>query len=140
MLFGWLVASAQGPGEATSFEPYTPEPDATDLKATLFNWMWHMSMLKGHDERDMVASLEYQGSGTIQVEGQACALTRYRVSTNYQTYSQRTDYACTLPDGQPYSNIEVVSGLYAWDEDIRGAEIGPAQGNATRWRGPCRSG
>ena len=135
MLFGWLVASAQGPGGATSFEPYTPAPDATDLKATIFNWMWHMSMLKGHDERDMVASLEYQGSGTIQIEGQACALTRYRVSTNYQTFSQRTDYACTLPDGQPYSNIEVVSGLYAWDEDIRGAQIGPTQGNATSMAG-----
>ena len=40
--------------------------------------MWHQGMLKGHDERDMVATLEYQGKGgTIQVDGQPCTLTKY---------------------------------------------------------------
>ena len=39
-------------------EPYTPAADAKDLKAVVFRWMWGMGMLKGHDERDMVASLE----------------------------------------------------------------------------------
>jgi hypothetical protein len=67
-----------------------------------------MGMLKGHDERDMVATLEYQGKGTIQVDGQPCTLTRYRASTNYQSFSQRIQYACTR---QAYSNIEVVSGV-----------------------------
>jgi len=128
---GPLTAGAQSAAEATSYEPYTPAPDAKDLKAVLFNWMWHMGMLKGHDERDVVASLEYLGNGTIQVDGEPCTLTTYRVSTNYQTFSQRIQYACTRPNGQPYSNIEVVSGLYAWDEDIAGAEIGPMQGTAT---------
>src|SRR5579864_8161930 len=104
-------------------EPYTPAADAKDLKAVLFRWMWGMGMLKGHDERDMVASLEYQGKGTIQVDGQPCTLTRYRASTNYQTFSQRIQYACTRPNGQTYSNIEVVSGLYAWNEDTPGAQI-----------------
>ena len=33
-------------------------------------------MLKGHDERDMVAMLEYNGKGTIQVDGQPCTLTK----------------------------------------------------------------
>ncbi len=60
-------ASAQGRREGIA-EPYTPAADAKDLKAVLFKWMWGMGMLKGHDERDMVASLEYQGKGTIQVE------------------------------------------------------------------------
>jgi len=109
-------------------EPYTPAPDAKDLKAVLFNWMWSMGMLKGHDERDMVASLEYQGKGTIQVDGQPCTLTKYRASTNYQTFSQRIQYACTRPNGETFSNIEVVSGLYAWNEDTPGAEIGPTKG------------
>ena len=90
-----------------------------------------MGMLKGHDERDMVASLEYQGKGTIQVDGQPCTLTKYRASTNYQTFSQRIQYTCTRPNGQTYSNIEVVSGLYAWNEDTPGAEIGPTKGKAT---------
>jgi hypothetical protein len=122
------TVSAQGPRVP---EPYTPAKDARDLKAVLFNWMWGTGMLKGHDERDMVASLEYQGSGTIQVDGQPCTLTKYRASTNYQTFSQRIQYACRRANGQTYSDVEVVSGLYAWNEDTPGAEIGPTKGKAT---------
>jgi hypothetical protein len=125
------TARAQNPNPGASFvEPYTPAKDAKDLKAVLFNWMWGTGMLKGHDERDMVASLEYQGKGTIQVDGQPCALTKFRASTNYQTFSQRIQYTCTRANG-PTSNIEVVSGLYAWNEDTVGAEIGPTKGKAT---------
>src|SRR2546423_13553681 len=79
-----LTAAAQG-GQRVA-EPYTPAKDAKDLKAVLFNWMWHTGMLKGHDERDMVATLEYQGKGTMQVDGQPCTLTKYRASTKYQTF------------------------------------------------------
>jgi hypothetical protein len=128
---GSLVArtvSAQGPRVP---EPYTPAKDAKDLKAVLFNWMWGTGILKGHDERDMVASLEYQGNGTMQVDGQPCTLTKYRASTNYQTFSQRIQYACRRANGQTYSNVEVVSGPYAWNEDTPGAEIGPTKGKAT---------
>lgn len=128
-VMGPWTAGAQGPRRVP--EPYTPAAGATDLKAVLFNWMRNMGMLKGHDERDMVAMLEYTGMGTIQENGQPCTLTKYRASTNYQTFSQRIQYTCTLPKGQPYSNIEVVSGLYAWDEDTPGAEIGPTKGKVT---------
>jgi len=121
-----LTAGAQGPQEVP--EPYTPAPDARDLKSVLFNWTRNMGMLKGHDERDMVATLEYQGTGTIQVNGQPCALTKYRASTNYQSFSQRIQYACTRANGQAYSNVEVVSGFYAWDEDAPGAEIAETKG------------
>jgi len=125
-----VTAAAQGgPGRVP--EPYTPAADAKDLKSVLFNWMRNEGMLKGHDERDMVASLEYQGKGTIQMNGQPCTLTKYRASTNYQSFSQRIQYTCTRQNGQTYSNIEVVSGLYAWDEDTPGAEIGPTKGKAT---------
>src|SRR5947208_1638231 len=121
------TAGAQGQRGGVA-EPYTPAANAKDRKAVLFHRMWSMGMLKGHDERDMVASLEYQGKGTIQVDGQPCPLTRYRTSTNYQSFSQRIQYACTRPNGQTYSNIEVVSGLYAWNEDTPGAEIGTTAG------------
>lgn len=124
-----LTAGAQFDREVP--EPYTPAPDAKDLKSVLFNWTRNMGMLKGHDERDMVATLEYQGTGTIEVDGQPCALTKLRESTNFQTYSQRIQYTCTRPNGQAYSNVEVVSGLYAWDEDRPGAQIGPTEGNVT---------
>jgi hypothetical protein len=109
--------------------PYTPAPGARDLRSVIFNWMWHQGMLKGTDERDMVATLEYQAKGgTIQVDGQPCTLSRYRASTNYQTFSQRINYTCTRPNKQTYSNIEVVSWHYAWNEDTPGAEIGGTKG------------
>jgi hypothetical protein len=121
------TASAQPPRGPVK-EPYTPAADAKDLKSVLFKWMWSMGMLKGHDERDMVATLEYQGKGTLQVDGQPCTLTRYRASTDYQTFSQRINYACTPANGKTYSNIEVVSGLYAWNEDVPGAGIDGRKG------------
>ena len=95
----------------------------------LFNWMWHQGMLKGTDERDMVATLEYHAKGgTIQVDGQPCTLSKLRASTNYQTLSQRVNYTCTRPNKQTVSNIEVVSWQYAWNEDTPGAEIGGTPG------------
>ena len=130
LALGAAPAGAQTPPGAAAGEPYTPAPNAKDLKAVIFNWMWGMGMLKGTDERDMVATLEYQGRGTIQVDGQPCALTRFRASTNYQRFVQRIQYSCTRANGQPYSNIEVVSGLYAWNEDVAGAEIGGMKGKA----------
>src|SRR5262245_11825538 len=111
--------------------PYTPAAGAKDLRAVLFNWMWGQGMLKGTDERDMVATLEYQAKGgTIQVDGQPCSLSKYRASTNYQTLSQRVQYTCTRANKQTYSNVEVVSWQYAWNEDTPGAEIGGTKGKA----------
>lgn len=132
----WLGVMGAGAARAQrarggATEPYTPKADAKDLRAVLFNWERNMGMLKGHDERDMVAMLEYTGTGRIEVDGQPCTLTKYRASTNYQSFSQRIQYACTRPNGQTYSNIEVVSGFYAWNEDTPGAEIGPTTGKAT---------
>ncbi|WP_428100162.1 hypothetical protein [Candidatus Rariloculus sp.] len=110
---------------------YTPEPGARDLKAVLFNWTWHMGMLRGQAEPELVATLDYQADGTIQVDGQPCSLTRYRISANYRIPGYRTQIECTLPDGQSYSNVETISGEYVWDEDIPGAEIIPGEGTAT---------
>lgn len=124
---------------------YTPEPDARDLKSVLFNWTWYMGMLRGIEEHELIISLEYRGEGTIQVDGQACAIapyedaarrgelgtSGYRISASYQTPGYRTHIDCTLPNGQTYANIEVVSGEYAWDEDIPGAGLVPGEGTAT---------
>ncbi len=90
-----------------------------------------MGLLRGVDEHELIASLEYQGKGAVQVDGQPCTLTKYRVSTSYQTPGQRVQYTCTRANGQSYSAIEVVSGQYAWNEDIAGAEIVAGKGKAT---------
>jgi hypothetical protein len=125
-----LTASAQ-PGGRGGPPLYTPEADARDLKSVLFNWTWHMGMLRGIEEHELIVSLEYQGSGTIDIDGEPCTLTRYRASTSYQTPGQRIQYECVLENGETVSDIEVVSGEYAWDEDIPGGGLIPGEGTAT---------
>ena len=127
-LVGALPAAAQFGGGPPA---YTPEPGATDLKAVLFNWAWHMGMLRGQAEPELVATLEYRAEGTVQVDGQVCSLSGYRISANYRIPGYRTQIECTLPDGQSYSNIETISGDFSWDEDIPGAELVPGEGTAT---------
>jgi hypothetical protein len=141
---GVLPAGAQGggggrPPAAQRFgggpPPYTPEPGAKDLKAVLYNWTWHMGMLRGQAEPELIGTLEYQAEGTMQVDGQPCTLTKFRISANYQIPGYRTQIECTRANGQKYANIETISGSYTWDEDIPGAEIIPGQGKATPKRG-----
>jgi hypothetical protein len=112
--------------------PYLPAKDARDLRSVLFNWGWHMGMLRSDQELDLIASLEYQGKGTVQVNGQPCNVTKYRTSINYQTSGERVQITGTRPNGQSCSNIEVLAGAYAWDEDTPGAElIKGSKGKAT---------
>ena len=126
------TASAQPPaGFKEPPPPYRPAKDARDLRSVLFNWTWHLGMLRGVDEHELVVSLEYQGKGTVRVDGQPCNATKYRMSINYQTPGQRTQITCTRANGQIYNAIEVVSGAYAWNEDIVGAEIVAGKGKAT---------
>jgi hypothetical protein len=69
------AAGAQAPaqgggGRQTDAPEYTPAPGAKDLKSVLFNWAWYMGMLRSTEEYDLIMSLVYQGTGTIQVDGQ----------------------------------------------------------------------
>lgn len=122
-----MTADAQPSGGPPA---YTPESDARDLKSVLFNWTWHMGMLRGVDEHELVVSLEHRGAGTIQVDGEPCTLTSYRTSINYQRSGQRTQYACTTPDGERHAAIEAVAREYAWNESVPGAEVMPDKGMA----------
>ena len=110
---------------------YTPEPGAKDLKAVLFNWAWSTGMLRGQAEPELVGTLDYHGEGTVQVDGQACTLTKFRLQANYQTPGYRSQIECRRANGQTYSNVETMSGPYAWDEDRPGAEIVAGEGKAT---------
>jgi hypothetical protein len=92
-----------------------------------------MGMLRSGAESELVKTLDYHGaSGTIQVDGQPCTLTKYRVQANYQFPGWRTQIECVRgASKQKYSNVETVSGTFAWDEDIPGAELVPGKGKAT---------
>src|SRR5262245_27338531 len=118
-------------GRGGGAQNYTPAADARDLRAVLFNWGWHLGMLRSDQELDLIASLEYQGKGTVQVNGQPCNVTKYRTSINYQTSGERIQITGTRPNGQGVSTIEVLSGAYAWNEDIAGAELIKGKGKAT---------
>ena len=78
---------------------YTPAAGAKDLKSVLFNWAWHMGMLRSSEEYDLMMSLEYQGNGTMQVDGQPCNVTKYRTSISYQTSGERIQITGTRPNG-----------------------------------------
>src|SRR5678810_1120568 len=67
----------------------------------------------------------------MQVNGQPCNVTKYRTSITYQESGERIQITGTRPNGQSCSTIEVVSGAYAWNEDIPGAEIVQVKGKAT---------
>src|SRR5262245_42648176 len=122
----------RGGGGGRGGGPFTPDIGARDLKSVLFNWTWHMGMLRSGNESELVKTLEYEAEGgTIQVNGQPCTLKKYRISANYQVPGYRTQIECTRSNGQLYKNVETMSGEYAWDEDIPGAELVPGKGKAT---------
>ena len=108
-----------------------------DVAGVIFNWRWYTGMLRGNQEIESVATLELRKStGTIRVDGQPCKLQNYRASINYQVWGMRTEYNCTLPNGQARQGIEVVSAhkadaLYAWDEDVVGAGLVAGRGTVT---------
>jgi hypothetical protein len=128
------TGGAQGGGRAGrggGAPVYTPAAGAKDLKAVLFNWAWYMGMLRSNEEYDVLMSLEYTGKGTMQVDGQPCNLTKYRTSISYRASGERVQITGTRPNGQSCSNVEVLSGAYAWNEDLPGAELIAGKGKAT---------
>ncbi len=125
------VGGAPGGGRGRGAPPYTPAAGAKDLKAVLFNWAWYMGMLRSSEEYDVLMSLEYTGKGTMQVDGQPCNVTKYRTSISYRASGERIQITGTRPNGQSCSNVEVLSGAYAWNEDIPGAELIAGNGKAT---------
>jgi hypothetical protein len=90
-----------------------------------------MGMLRSNEEYDVLMTLEYTGKGTAQVNGQPCNLTKYRTSITYQNSGERIQMVGTRPNGQSCNTIEDLSGGYAWNEDIPGAELVAGQGKAT---------
>ncbi len=112
-----------------------PKVTNRDLYSVVYNWAWYMGMRRGYDrgldEVDAIMTLEHQASGVLQVAGKPCTISAYRTSINYFRDGARIQYVCKTPDGQTHTAIEVISGKYAWDEDIMGAEIIPGEGKAT---------
>ena len=93
------MAYAQPPGGPPP-PSYTPAEGAKDLKSVLFNWPWHMGMLRGIEEHELAVTLEYRGEGTIQVNGQPCAIKPYE-ETGGKASSARRDTASATRTNLP---------------------------------------
>jgi hypothetical protein len=120
-----------GRGGRGAVQRYTPAAGAKDLKSVMFNWGWHIGILRSDEEYDLHMTLEHQGTATLQVDGQPCNASKYRMSISYQTSGERVQITGTRPNGQSCSNVEVLSGAYSWNEDIPGAELIAGKGKAT---------
>jgi hypothetical protein len=117
--------SAQKPAPATAASA------GGDVKTVLHDWANHMGMLRELEEHDRIATLEYLANGTLNVAGQPCKLSKYRVTINYQMSGMRAEIACTRADGQKHEEIQVVGGQYAWNEiGMPGGGLVPGQGSA----------
>ena len=122
---------AQGRGRGRGAPPFTPAPGAKDLKSVMFNWGWYTGMLRSSEEYDLLMSLAYSGKGTMQVGGQPCNVTMYRSDISYQTSGERIRITGTRPGGQSCNTVENLSGAYAWNDDVPGAELIPGKGKST---------
>ncbi len=129
-VFSTAPPTGAGRRGAGGGDAYTPAPGAKDLKSVLFNWAWHMGMLRSTEEYDLLMSLVYEGTGTVQVGGQPCNVTKYRSDISYQRSGERIRITGTRPNGQSCNTIEVLSGAYTWNEDVMGAEL-TGEGKAT---------
>ena len=126
---GGSALSAQGAQKPASGTA-APAPGG-DVKTVLHDWANHMGMLRELAEHDLIATLEYLGTGTVNVAGQPCKLAKYRVTINYQMSGMRAEIACTRADGQKHEEIQVVGGQYAWNEmGMPGGGLVPGQGSA----------
>ena len=122
------ASAQQNVPKSAAKETMTPGGARNDV---LYFWANHMGMLRGVQERDSIGTLHYVATGTISVNGQPCRLSRYDASINYQVSGMRVDYACTLPNGQSFEEIQVVGAEYAWNEvGGLGAGLVPGKGQA----------
>ena len=128
-----ISVSAQGAPQRRTEGVDRSWKDAGSIRTVLYNWANHMGMLREIEEHDLVATLDFSATGTVAVNGQPCKLTRYRTEVNYQMSGMRSDFACTLPNGQNHEEIQVVGGQYAWNEvGGPGAGLVPGQGKIGR--------
>ena len=118
-----FVAYAQFGGPPPQL--YTPAEGVKDLKSVLFNWPWHMGMLRGIEEHELAVTLEYRGEGTIQVNGQPCAIKPYeeteqegelgtsgyriRTRTNLPAAAPRSTARCRMVGRIPTSRSSAAS-------------------------------
>ncbi len=88
-----------------------------------------LGMLRTSREIDRLVTLVYTGTGTANIDGEACTMESYKASVRYpipdQTHTfpvpgMRVDISCSSSAGEPERHVQVVAGEYAWNETAPG--------------------
>lgn len=117
---------------------------AQDAASTIKAAQYAIGMIRGPQRIDAINTVEYWGTGTGYVFGQAYHPDKpwppfkatYHVSLSYAVPAMRVDVTRSNPDGLiqggggfplavPQRQIQVVSGLFAWNESVPGAGFIP---------------
>jgi hypothetical protein len=102
----------------------------TDPTKVLFELQDGLGLLRGLEQSDSVARVEYWGTtGTMTVEGKAAKLSSFKVSLNYDVPGMRFDFT---RDGK--RQIQVVADTHAWDEETPGGPAAPMPAQAAERR------
>lgn len=106
----------------------------TDLKQVLYNMANSLGMLRTVQELDSVMTVEFWGSGSLRdvgpkTVGPQVQIKSYYAQIAYDFPGMRVDI--TRAPGVPAREIQVVSGMFAWNEiDKIGGGLAPGWGSA----------
>lgn len=106
----------------------------TDLKQVLYNMANSLGMLRTVQELDSVMTVEFWGSGSLRdvgpkTVGPQVQIKSYYAQIAYDFPGMRVDI--TRAPGTPAREIQVVSGMFAWNEiDKIGGGLAPGWGSA----------
>ena len=157
-------APTQKPPAPAKANPFGPQPgvqgmrNPSDLKTVLYYASDALGLLRGAREVDWVVTMEFWGTGTLNLGGEPCRLTSYRASVRYPPDpggiataggfagaaanpspskrmvfpAMRTDFNCAAAGGKGGPRqVHVVAGKYAWNETAPGMNPTPAPTAAT---------
>ena len=155
---------AQKPAAPAKANPFGPQPgvqgvrNPSDLKTILYYAQDALGLLRGAREVDWVITLEFWGTGLLNVGGHPCKLTSYYASVRYPPDpgglqaaggfagaaanpspskrmvlpAMRTDFNCAGAAGKAGPRqVQVVAGKFAWNETAPGVNPAPASAAAT---------
>lgn len=119
---------------ATLAVPVLHAQQVTDLKRVLYNMTNKLGMLRTVREVDSLMTVEFWGSGTMREVGPKdvgpqIQIKSYHAQIAYDFPGMRVDM--TRASGTPQREIQVVSGMFAWNEvDKIGGGLSPGWGSA----------
>jgi len=121
-----------GGGFGGGAPPFTPAPDAKDMKAVLYIGRGTWGCCGARNEPELVGTLQYEGEGHVQGRRATPARRRSTTSGQLQIPGSRTEIECKRANGSVYKNVETFAGRYVWDEIVPARSSSPAKARPRR--------